>query len=123
MNMVLYGDPRTKKNSPRLFIRNRRACMLPSKAYCNYEKLCLSQIHESQRIMLDRRINLRAIYYMQTRREVDLGNLLASTCDILVKAKVLKDDNAKIVATHDGSEVRYDKDLPRVEITFTFKED
>jgi len=122
MRMILYGDPRTKKNSPRLFVRGRRACMLPSKAYCDYEKACIEQIHESQKLKLNYRMNLQAVYYMKTHRDVDLGNLLAATCDILVKAGVLEDDNVKIVATHDGSNVFYDKELPRVEITMTEKE-
>ena len=53
---------------------------------------------------------------MKTRRAVDLANLLEATCDILVGANVLADDNTKVVATHDGSYVDYDKDNPRVEI-------
>jgi Holliday junction resolvase RusA-like endonuclease len=44
---------------------------------------------------------------------------MASTMDILVKADVLKDDNCRIVAAHDGSRVAYDKDQPRVEIVIT----
>ena len=33
-----------------------------------------------------------------------------------MKARVLEDDNSKIVAAHDGSRVDYDKQNPRVEI-------
>lgn len=54
---------------------------------------------------------------MPTRHRVDLVNLLEATCDILVKANVIEDDNCKIIATHDGSFVTYDKNNPRVEIT------
>jgi len=54
---------------------------------------------------------------MQTRRRVDLVNLLEATCDMLVKYKVIEDDNNKIVVSHDGSRVFYDKENPRVEIT------
>ena len=53
---------------------------------------------------------------MATRRKVDLVNLLEATCDILVHTGVLEDDNSRIVTGHDGSEVRYDKENPRVEI-------
>ena len=56
------------------------------------------------------------VYYMATRRKVDLANLIEATCDILVKAKVLADDNSQIVAAHDGSRVDYDKKNPRAEI-------
>lgn len=58
-----------------------------------------------------------------TRRKVDLANLIEATCDILVKAKVLADDNSQIVAAHDGSRVDYDKKNPRAEIWIEEMED
>ena len=61
-------------------------------------------------------MNVRCVYYMKTRQRVDLANLIEATTDILVKARVLEDDNSKIVAGHDGSRVLYDKDRTRVEI-------
>jgi len=62
---------------------------------------------------------VQCVYYMKTRRKVDLPNLLNATDDILVKAGVVADDNCTIVATHDGSRVDYDKENPRVDITIT----
>ena len=56
---------------------------------------------------------------MPDRRRVDLVNLLEATCDILVKAGVLDDDRATIVAGHDGSRVKYSKECPRTEIEIT----
>ena len=53
---------------------------------------------------------------MQTRRRVDLLNLLEATLDILVDARILEDDNSNIVGGHDGSRVLYDKENPRTEI-------
>jgi len=53
---------------------------------------------------------------MPTRGKVDLTNLMESTHDILVKAKILKDDDSKIIVSVDGSRVLYDKKNPRVEI-------
>lgn len=61
-------------------------------------------------------INVKCVYYMPDRRKVDLCNLLSATCDILVKCGILADDNCKIVASHDGCRVLYDKQNPRVEI-------
>jgi len=61
-------------------------------------------------------VNVRCVYYMATRRKVDLANLIEATTDILVKARVLEDDNSKIVAAHDGSRVGLDREKPRVEI-------
>ena len=56
---------------------------------------------------------------MPTRHRVDLVNLLEATCDILVECGLLADDNSKIVVSHDGSRVEYDKYNPRVEIEIT----
>lgn len=53
---------------------------------------------------------------MQTRRKVDLVNLLEATLDVLVHYGVIADDNNSVVASVDGSRVLYDKARPRVEI-------
>lgn len=121
MKIILYGDPRTKKNSPRpVPIRRKDGTkytkILPSKAYEQYEADCLKQITGVMRKDIQRPVNVKGVYYMKTRRVIDLANLLEATCDILVAAGVLKDDNSKIVVSHDGSRVRYDKDNPRAEI-------
>jgi len=88
--------------------------MLPSKKYTEYESDCLKQLPYVDTI--DYPCNVKCNYYMQTKRKVDLVNLLEATLDILVKAKVIEDDNCSIVASHDGCSVNYDKDNPRVEI-------
>lgn len=96
--------------------------MAPSKAYGDYETDCLRQI-KKPRSPISARVNVRCVYYMPTRRRVDLVNLIEATCDILVKAGVLEDDHCRIVAGHDGSRVEYDKGNPRAEITITALED
>lgn len=117
MTLTLYGDPRTKKNSQRLVRAGGRFIPLTSKAYAEYEADCLRQITGDKRKQIDCPVNVGCVYYMATKRRVDLNNLLEATTDILVKAGVLTDDNSRIVAGHDGSRVKYDKDNPRVEIT------
>ena len=66
---------------------------------------------------------MKAVYYMPNRRRVDLVNLMEATCDILVKAGVLADDCAAVVAGPDGSRVLLDRKRPRVEITITEMEE
>ena len=117
MKLVLQGEPRTKKISQLIIMTGNFPKLLPSKAYTEYETACIWQIPGNARVHLDNSINLKCVYYMQTRRKVDLANLLEATCDILVKAGVIADDNSRIVASHDGSRVDYDKENPRVEIT------
>lgn len=116
MKIILYGDPRTKKNSARILKSHSGGRFVaPSKAYVDYETDCLRQIKRPHS-PISARVNVRCVYYMKTARRVDLANLIEATCDILVKAKVLADDNSQIVAAHDGSRVDYDKKNPRAEI-------
>lgn len=120
MRLVLYGQPRTKKNSPRI-VSKPHPRLLPSKSFVEYQNACETQIrylYGDVRIP-DPPVNLRAVYYMETRRRIDLVNLLEATQDILVHAGMLPDDNNQIIASVDGSRVSYDKDNPRVEIEIT----
>lgn len=88
--------------------------IIPSQAYKQYEKD--AAIFMPKIDAIDYPINLKCVFYMPTKRRVDLVNLQESICDILVKYGVLKDDNRNIVATMDGSMVLYDKENPRTEI-------
>ena len=124
LTMTLYGDPRTKKNSQRPITAESRkgkryTMILPSAAYEGYEADCLRQITGNHRRCIDTPVNVKAEYYMATRRQIDLTNLNESIHDILVKARVLMDDNRNIIAGTDGSRVYWDKRNPRVEITIT----
>jgi Holliday junction resolvase RusA-like endonuclease len=68
---------------------------------------------------IDYPVNIKCIYYMPTRRKVDLSNLLNATLDLLVHYGILLDDNRNIVYSVDGSRVYYDKDNSRTEIEIT----
>ena len=106
--------PRTKKNSSRIVTgKNGRPFLIPSKAYKEYEQQAGYFLRPQK---IDYPVNVKCLYYMPTRRRVDLVNLLEATCDVLVKYEVLADDNCKIVVSHDGSRVLYDKEKPRTEI-------
>lgn len=123
MKLTLYGDPRTKKNSARILQgRGGRRFVAPSAAFEDYQTSCLWQICTPPE-PISARVNVRCVYYMATRRKVDLANLIEATCDILVTAGVLADDNSRIAAAHDGSRVDYDKQNPRVEIWIEEMED
>lgn len=113
--------PRTKKNSMQILVNQRtgRPFVSPSSAYKAYRKGALMTIPESARLGIDYPVNIKALYYMQTRRKVDRPNLEEALLDILVDAGVLMDDNSGIAATSDGSRVLYDKDRPRTEVTIT----
>lgn len=115
--LIVRGQPITKKNHSQIVRAGNRHMVIPSPQYRAYEKECLLQIPNKFKQRIDTPVNVQCVYYMPTRRRVDLLNLMASTMDILVKAGVLADDNCRIVAAHDGSRVDHDKYNPRVEIT------
>jgi Holliday junction resolvase RusA-like endonuclease len=121
-------DPKTKKNSmePRLDRNGKVLGLKQSDAYEQYESDCLKLIPAKVRLHISEPVNVKATYYMKTRRRVDKTNLESALLDILVKAGVLTDDSAlnpKIVVGTDGSRVRYDKDNPRTEVVIEAIED
>ena len=118
INLTLSGRPITKKNHTR---RTKTGAQIQSAAYLRYESDCLWQIPGSVRLHINKPCNVRCLYYMtidyaNSKAVIDLVGLLQGTLDILVQAGVLADDNCRIVASHDGSRVMYDKVRPRVEI-------
>lgn len=90
--------------------------MLPSEAYSKYEKECKKYIPTLTEPPINYPINLKVLYYMETKRKCDITNLLQATCDMLVKYGVIEDDNYTIISSVDGTEVFYDKENPRCEI-------
>lgn len=113
--------PRSKKNSMQILVnpKTHRPFISPSSAYKAYRKGALMLIPKDVRQGIDYPVNVQCVYYMETRRRVDMCNLIEATLDVLVDAGVLEDDNSSIVAGHDGSRVLYDKEHPRTEVTIT----
>ena len=126
IEFTVLGNPITKKNSQRMVsVRSRdtgknRMIPIPSAQYEQYSRDFMWQIPYTAKKHIDSPVNLKCVYFMGTRRKVDLCNLLEASCDILVDAGVLADDNCGIVVSHDGSRVMYDKDNPRTEIEISF---
>lgn len=89
--------------------------VLPSKQFQQYEKDALKLL--PKRRTIDYPANVRALFYMKTRRKVDLTNLLEALDDVLVKARIIDDDNSRLIVSHDGSRVLHDKTNPRTEVT------
>lgn len=108
--------PVSKKNSQRILTNRATGArfVAPSEAFKVYEYTAGFYIHD--RLMIDYPVNVKALFYMPTRRVVDLVNLEEALLDVLVTYEILKDDNFKIVASMDGSRVLYDKEKPRTEI-------
>ena len=121
MNFTIPGNPVTKKNHQRILkTRDGRSFVAPSAQYKEYEENAGWFIPA---LDISAPVNVKCLYFMETLRRVDLVNLLEATMDCLVKYGCLKDDDSKIVKSHDGSRVLLDRENPRVEITITRVED
>lgn len=113
-------EPRTKKNSSQILKNKKTGKMFvsTSKQFKEYQDKCGYFLPRIPR-PIDCKINIKAIYYMGTRRTVDITNLHSALHDILQHYRVIAGDDMKIVISTDGSRVRYDKANPRTEVTIT----
>jgi Holliday junction resolvase RusA-like endonuclease len=118
IKFTIQMNPITKKNHQRIiFNRNTgNRMVIPSKQYKDYEHDCAYFMPPYK---AEGQVNVKAEFYMATRRRVDLVNLLQALLDILVKYDVIEDDNASVVVSVDGSRVYYDKENPRTEVEIT----
>lgn len=118
LKFTILLNPVTKKNSGQIVKRGNKHIIIPSKQFIKYQEACgwfMPEIKEP----INCKINIKAVYYMPTRRRVDITNLHSALHDILVHYKVIEDDNCKVVIATDGSRVKYDKERPRTEIVIT----
>ena len=116
---------RTKKNHGQIVtLKTGRTMMLPSKQYREFEKEVVNFINKEFPNIepIDKPINLCCTFYKDKDYKADLMGYMQAIQDALVKAKLLLDDNHKIVASTDGSKVLLDRKNPRVEVSITFKE-
>mgnify|MGYP002517672362 CR=1 FL=1 len=123
MHITIPLAPVSKKNSQRLLKYGGRLMPVPSAAYSRYETAAGYHLRPRPDKPLTGPLEVRCLYYMPTRRRVDLVNLLEATCDVLVRYGIIEDDHCGIVASHDGSRVLYDKAHPRTEIYISRLED
>lgn len=120
IKLTIFGNPPTKKNSQQIVGTGKKKRIIQSARYLEYEQMALWQLKgKGPQKPFQGPVNVKCIYYRKTRHRVDLVNLLNATLDILTRAKVIEDDNCKVVVGMDGSRVYYDKENPRVEIEIT----
>ena len=122
---VIPLDPRTKKNhqtiagtGPACYVCGKRAKQFIRQGHANtkYSADAAKYLHPKPKQPISGTVQLVYKLYMQTRRRVDDLNLFGALDDILVKEKILSDDNISVIRSRDGSRVFYDKENPRAEI-------
>lgn len=113
--------PATKKNSGQIITVKGRPILIPSQQYREFERECLPYLNRvrAEAGIVNYPVNLECVFYVETRRRVDLANLLNAIDDAMVKSGLILDDNRDIIAAHDGSRVFHDKHNPRIEITIS----
>lgn len=116
VKFIIPLPPVTKKNSQRIVRCGRYLKIVPSAQYTRYERDAGRFLRPPTQPITEP-VEVKCLFYMPTRRKVDLTNLLEAADDALVKHGVLADDNARIIVSHDGSRVLYDKANPRTEIS------
>ena len=126
-------DPRTKKNSQMIAGTGVHCpyCGKPKKQFIRqgkanqaYTVKAYPHLRPKPEAPINTPVHIKYLFYMGTRRKVDKLNLQAAADDLLVLTDIIKDDNASIVKSHDGTRVRYDKENPRTEIyIYDFEED
>lgn len=119
MKFTIPVAPRTKKNHSQLVtLKTGRQMLLPSKTYKEFEKKVCDWVRNNliDFKAISRPVNMCCKFYKDKDYRSDLPGYLQAICDALVKAKVLEDDNHRIVSSTDGSEVLLDRDNPRIEI-------
>ena len=97
-----------KKNSQRIIVnpRTHKPMIIQSKLYKEFEQNCGYFLNKTN---INTPVNIKATFYVPDRRKRDLTNLENAIADILVKYKVIADDNYNIIAGWDGSRIIYEK--------------
>ena len=126
ISITIPVKPRTKKNHMQLVtLKTGRQMLLPSRQYKEFEKEVVEVIDDLRMkeciplTAIGYPINLKCIFYKEKDYKADLTGYLQAIQDALVKAKVIADDNHKVVESTDGSKVYLDRNNPRIEIEIT----
>lgn len=87
-------NPRTKKNSQQIMINHNtgKPFVMQSSKYKEYEQNCgyfLKKLPEP----ISEPVNVKCVFYRETKIRCDLTNLLEAIDDVLVTYGVLADDN------------------------------
>ena len=123
---TIHLQPVTKKNSQRLVNIKGRIVPLPSEAYKRYEAQAGQYLRPPPEKPIDYPVEISCVYMLplnkdgsRPKRQPDLTNLLEATHDVLVKYKIIADDNVSVIVSVDGSRAYYTREDPKTIITIT----
>ena len=121
IEFVIPVVPRTKKNAGQIIQVKGRSILIPSKQYLAFEKASLPYLKQVKDTagVINYPVNVQCTFFTETKRKIDLPNLLNAIDDAMVKSGLIIDDNRDIIAGHDGSRVYHDKFNPRIEVVIS----
>lgn len=108
MKIVIPLLCRSKKNSQQIVRKNGRSFIIQSDLYNQFERDCGYFLRKHAK-NITTSVTLKCTFYVPDRRKRDIVNLLNAIQDVLVKYKVLADDNYNIVQSLDGTRIIYEK--------------
>lgn len=113
---------RPKKNSQQIYFNKKtgKRFITQSDNYKQFEKDCWPYLIEYENMNIQSPVNIKGLFFVPDKRKRDLINLEEAIADILVKYKILADDNYNIIQSWDGSRIIYEKD--RAEIIIEIEE-
>jgi Holliday junction resolvase RusA-like endonuclease len=121
VKLTILGQTPSKKNSKRIVRSGGRTFLISSKQCLDWEKSAEIQIlnqlqNDTSQITMSYPLNVKMFFYRESKRRWDYNNIGQAVLDILVKMKLLIDDDAEhCVPVYEGYEI--DKENPRVEVT------
>lgn len=100
---------RSKKNSEQIIYnpKTKRPMIIQSKIYREFERECGYFLNRFKGNIITYPVNIKCLFYVSDKRKRDLTNLENAIADILVKYKIIQDDNYNIIASWDGSRIIY----------------
>lgn len=105
---------RSKKNSQQIILnpKTHKPMIIQSKIYKQFENDC-GYFLNRYKLNIDYPIGLKCTFIVPDKRKRDLTNLENAIADILVKYKVIQDDNYNIIDNWDGSRIIYQKGIEK----------
>ena len=122
LHLVIHGQPVSWKRGKQMALnpKTRKWFLATGKPQARWMKDAIRQLKEqweAEPIPKAVELNAQIISYLGNRRSIDASNLYQGPEDAMEAAGILEDDAC--IRRHDGSDRRYDKLHPRVEITLT----
>ena len=118
LNKIIIEIPllaRPKKNSQNIIYnpKTKKPMIIQNQRYQNFEREC-GYFLKKYKMNINTPINLKCEFYVPDLRKRDIVNLLNGIQDVLVKYKVIEDDNYNIVRSVDGSRIIYKKGVEKI---------